>query len=165
MSAGFADSYLGQLRKLIGPRPVLMPGTRIIVENAAGEVLLIRRGDFRLWGWPAGSAELGQTIEETARQELLEETGLSAHGLTPIGFASDPVLDRIDYPHGDVLYAFSMIFHVTEWSGTPRPDHEESLDVRFFAPDALPEDGLPQVARTMEMLDRYRASGGAFQMG
>ena len=141
-----------------------MPGARVIVENPAGEVLLIRRGDFKLWGWPAGSAEMGQTIEDTARAELEEETGLTARRLVPVGFASDPVEDRVEYPHGDVLYAFSMIFHVTEWQGDLRADGHESLDVRFFPQDALPEDRTRPVLRTLEALQRYKASGGVFQL-
>src|SRR3546814_5809409 len=86
-------------------------------------------------GWPAGSAEIGQSIEDTARQELVEETGLTAHRLVPIGFSSHPVDDRIEYPHGDVLHAFAMIFHFAEWSGAPRADGRESLEVRWFPPD------------------------------
>lgn len=164
MSGSFADSYLGRLRKIISPRPVLMPGARIIVENSAGEVLLIKRGDFKLWGWPAGSAEMGQSIEETARAELVEETGLIARNLVPVGFASDPVHDRIEYPHGDVLYAFAMIFHVTEWEGDPRADGHESLDVRFFPQDGLPEDRTRPVLRTLQALQRYKACGGVFQL-
>lgn len=164
MSGSFADSYLGQLRQIIGQRPVIMPGARIIVENAAGHILLIKRGDFKLWGWPAGSAEIGQSIEDTGRAELLEETGLTAHRLTPVGFASHPVHDRIEYPHGDVLHAFAMIFHVTEWSGELRADGHESLDVAFFAQDALPNDRTRPVSRTLEALQRYKSSGGAFQL-
>lgn len=164
MSGSFADSYLGKLRQIIGERPVLMPGARIIAENAAGEILLIKRGDFNLWGWPAGSAEMGQSISDTARAELYEETGLTAHQVTPVGFASDPVHDRIEYPHGDVLFAFAMIFHVTEWSGELRADGHESLDVRFFPQDRLPEDRTPPVSRTLAALQRYKASGGQFQM-
>jgi len=164
VSGSFADSYLGQLRKIIGPRPVLMPGARVVVENSVGEILLIKRGDFRLWGWPAGSAEMGQSIEDTARAELFEETGLTAHRLVPVAFASDPVHDRIEYPHGDVLYAFAMVFHVTEWSGDLRADGHESLDVRFFAPDALPEDRTKPVSRTLAALQRYKAGGGVFQL-
>src|SRR3546814_3194655 len=99
MSGSFADSYLGRLRAIIGPRPVLMPGARVIAEDGQGRVLLIRRGDTKQWGWPAGSAEIGQSIEDTARQELVEETGLTAHRLVPIGFSSHPVDERIEYPH------------------------------------------------------------------
>lgn len=164
MSGSFADSYLGRLRAIIGPRPVLMPGARVIVENPAGEILLIRRGDFQLWSWPAGSAEMGQTIEDTARTELREETGLVAGPLTPIGFASHPEHDRVAYPHGDVLYAYAMIFHATAWEGELRADGHESLDVRFFVQDALPEDRTGTVDRTLGVLHRFRASGGVFQL-
>ena len=46
-----------------------------------GRVLLGRRGKesrpgFGMWAGPAGYGELGEAIEETARRELLEETGL-----------------------------------------------------------------------------------------
>ena len=164
MSGSFADSYLGRLRAVIGPRPVLMPGARVIVEDGDGRVLLIRRGDMKLWGWPAGSAELGQSIEQTARQELLEEAGLTAHRLVPVGFSSHPADDRILYPNGDVLHAFAMIFHCTEWAGTPRPDGSESLDVRWFAQDALPDDRTLAVGRSLGALQRYKAAGGVFQL-
>lgn len=48
-----------------------------------GRVLLGRRGikeraGYGIWAGPAGFAELGETIEETAQRELREETGL--HG-------------------------------------------------------------------------------------
>ncbi len=46
-----------------------------------GRVLLGRRGKerrpgFGMWAGPAGYGEIGEAIEETARRELLEETGL-----------------------------------------------------------------------------------------
>lgn len=164
MSGSFADSYLGKLRAVIGSRPVLMPGARVIVEDGAGRILLIMRGDMKLWGWPAGSGEIGQSIEDTARQELLEEAGLTAHRLVPVGFSSHPADDCIQYPNGDVLHAFAMIFHCTEWTGTPRADGHESLDVRWFGQDALPEDRTLAVSRTLGVLQRYKATGGAFQL-
>lgn len=158
-SGAFADSYLGRLRQLIGSRPVLMPGARVIVERADGAVLLIRRGDNRLWGWPSGSAEMGQDIATTARQELLEETGLSAAELVPVGYSSDPEKDRIEYPNGDVLHAFAMIFHVTDWTGEPRPDGTESLDVRWWEPADLPENRTLAVRRSYEALVRFKQTG------
>lgn len=164
MSGSFADSYLGKLRAVIGSRPVLMPGARIIVEDGQGRVLLIRRGDMKLWGWPAGSAEIGQSVDDLARQELLEETGLTALGLVPVGFSSHPQDDRIAYPNGDVLHAFAMIFHCTEWTGEPRPDGHESLDVAWFPQDALPEDRTLAVSRSLGALQRFKASGVAFQL-
>lgn len=159
----FADSYLGQLRAIVGNRPIAMPSVCVIVENGAGEVLLIRRSDMGIWGWPAGSVEIWDSIETTARKELEEEAGILAHALVPIGFSSDPVAERIEYPNGDVLHAFSMIFHVTEWSGIPRPDGLESTDVQFFARDALPPDRLLAVSRELDALERYKETG-VFQL-
>jgi len=46
-----------------------------VVQNEAGQVLLIhRRGS---WDLPKGKAEKGESIEQTAVREVIEETGIS----------------------------------------------------------------------------------------
>lgn len=50
----------------------------------AGEVLLVRRGrapSRGLYAFPGGRIEPGETVEEAARRELIEETGLAAGDL------------------------------------------------------------------------------------
>src|SRR3546814_15622462 len=128
MSGSFADGDLGGLRAIIGPRPGLMPGARVIAEDGQGRVLLIRRGDTTPWGWPAGPAEIGQSIEDTARQELVEETGLTAHRPVPIGFSRHPCYDRIEYPPGGVRHTFPLDFHCPQCSGTLPPSARVGLD-------------------------------------
>ena len=59
----FASSYVGQLRKLVGTRLLLVPGARIVVERPSGEILLQKRTDFDLWGLPGGNAEEGEGLE------------------------------------------------------------------------------------------------------
>jgi diadenosine hexaphosphate hydrolase (ATP-forming) len=59
------------------------PGAGGVVLNAAGEVLLVR---YRAGGWtfPKGHIEAGETLEQTAEREVLEETGVAAWVVAPL---------------------------------------------------------------------------------
>lgn len=43
-----------------------------IVYNDLNEILLQKRGDRNMWGLPGGAMELGESLEETAKREILE---------------------------------------------------------------------------------------------
>ena len=68
--------YILELRKAIGSRPLIMAGAGVILINERNEILLQRRSDNGYWDYPAGSMELGESFEECARREVLEESGL-----------------------------------------------------------------------------------------
>ncbi|MFS0848729.1 NUDIX hydrolase [Novosphingobium panipatense] len=60
---------------------VARPAARIILQDGAGRVLLFRfdppdRAPF--WCTPGGAVDPGESYEEAARRELLEETGITA---------------------------------------------------------------------------------------
>jgi 8-oxo-dGTP diphosphatase len=67
-----------------------------IVFDAQGRLLLIRRknppfqGQYAL---PGGFVDYGETTEQAAARELLEETGLNADQLSLVGVYSDPGRD------------------------------------------------------------------------
>ncbi len=54
-------------------RPVSSGG---IIFDARGRILLLRRTDERIWGFPKGHVEKGETLRETAAREIREECGL-----------------------------------------------------------------------------------------
>jgi len=130
-------SYIGELRKLIGSRPILAPGIRAVICDDAGAVLLQLRGDFRIWGLPAGGLELGESVQDALRREVFEETGLTVVRARPFGVYSNPRY-AVTYPNGDQTQPFTVGFLVDAWTGTLEADGDESLDLRFFPVDALP---------------------------
>lgn len=70
--------------------------TDCVVIDAKGRVLLIRRGHPPFKGklaLPGGFVEIGETVEEACRRELMEETGIKAGRLHLVGVYSDPKRD------------------------------------------------------------------------
>ncbi|MDJ0707481.1 MAG: NUDIX domain-containing protein [Leptolyngbyaceae cyanobacterium MO_188.B28] len=133
-----SDSYILRLRKMVGSQLLLNPGGRAIVQNNAGEILLHKRRDFGFWDLPGGGAEVGESAEQCVIREVYEETGLIVERFEPIGFASNPELEKVIYPNGDVIQGFALILHVTQWSGGLQPS-TESTELAFFKVDNLPE--------------------------
>ena len=130
-------SYIEQLRQVIGHRKIIAPGVRAVIRDAAGRVLLQRRGDFGTWGLPAGGLERDETVAAALAREVLEETNLRVLRAVPFGIYSNPDYS-ITYPNGDQTQPFTVAFLVEEWAGELAADGDESLELAFFALDALP---------------------------
>lgn len=124
------------------------------VDLSRLEVALIGRLDRRnrmLWSMPKGHIEQGETIAQTARREVLEETGLDGTVLAPLG--------TIDY----WFVAEGRRIHKTVHHHLIRFDHGELCDedpeiteVAWVPFDTLPkrlaypdERKLVEIARTM----------------
>ncbi len=157
----FKDSYLGKLRELVGKQLLQVPGTRAVIENAVGGILLQLRSEVRVWGLPAGSPELGDDIRTTIMREIFEETGLKVTDVTPFGFASDPSFEVFEYPNGDKIHNYSLCFHVTSWEGSLIEANDESLKLEFFHPASLPPL-IRNHQRTVHSFLDYKRTG-AFQ--
>jgi 8-oxo-dGTP diphosphatase len=70
--------------------------TDCVVFDAKGRVLLIRRGHPPFKGMhalPGGFVEIGETVEDACRRELMEETGVKAGRLELVGVYSNPRRD------------------------------------------------------------------------
>lgn len=56
-----------------------IPTVGALIEKE-GRVLLVRTTKWRgLWGVPGGKVQLGESLEEALRREVLEEVGLALH--------------------------------------------------------------------------------------
>ena len=142
------SEYILDLRKIVGHRPLLQVGASVIVENEKGEVLLQKRTDNHCWGYAGGSVELDEVVEEAARRELLEETGLVAGKMTLFGVFSGKETHYI-YPNGDEVSNVDIVFLCKEYSGSLICQESEVEELRFFAAADLPENLSPPIRKPL----------------
>ena len=135
-------SYIMDLRKIVGHRPLLQVGASVIVEDDRGRVLLQLRRDNHCWGYAGGSVDLDEAVEDAAKRELYEETGLQAKRLTLFGVYSGKEMHYV-YPNGDEVSNVDIVFLCNDYTGTLRPQADEVEELFFFAPEELPENLSP----------------------
>ena len=133
------SSYIMDLRKIVGHRPLLQCAASIIIVNEKGELLLGRRTDNHLWGYSGGSIELTETVEESAKRELFEEMGLIAEELEFFMVNSGPEAHYV-YPNGDEVYNVELIYLCRKYHGELKRQEEEVEELRFFAPEEITLD-------------------------
>ncbi|WP_079509280.1 NUDIX hydrolase [Mesobacillus jeotgali] len=130
--------YIAELRKLVGHRPLILPGAVVMVFNEKDELLLQLRSDGG-WGLPGGLMELGESLEETARREVQEETGLIVGSLQLEGVFSGSEY-YLKVANGDELYSVTTVYSTREYEGILKIDDCESIDLKFFRLDNLPKE-------------------------
>jgi len=80
----------------MGPPKTPLLTTDCVVFDDKSRVLLIRRKNEPFKGayaLPGGFVDIGETVEEACRREVLEETGLAVDELRLVGVYSDPRRD------------------------------------------------------------------------
>lgn len=142
------SEYIMGLRKLVGHRPLLQVGASVIVENEKGEVLLQKRADNHCWGYAGGSVELDEVVEDAARRELFEETGLIAREMELFGVFSGKDTHYI-YPNGDEVSNVDIVYLCRSYEGTLKCQESEVDELRFFPADALPEELSPPIRKPL----------------
>ena len=81
------------------------PTVDIIIENKEGIVLIERANPPFGWAIPGGFVDYGESLEDAARREALEETGLSIELLGLFHTYSDPSRDARQHNISTVFIA------------------------------------------------------------
>ena len=119
-------------------------GAGVWVRNDDGEVLLVREEGAEGWSEPSGKHEPGETLAETARRELREETGVSCR-LTGVELAQ---VVRMETPDAPPLYRLIVVLSGAYESGTVAPAPGEIADAQWWDrhPESLRYDALEDLA-------------------
>ena len=150
-------NYFENLRKYVGHNPILTAGTILVVFNEKNEILMQLRSDYKQWGFPGGGLELGETLENTAKRELEDETGLILDSLKLIDLVSGEETYR-EYPNGDKLYDITAIYEITAYHGNLKINDDESLDFKWFSLDNEPTN-MPDFMRNYwKRIEKYYKS-------
>ena len=123
--------YYKWLRQYVGHAKIILPGAAGMVRDAHGRVLLQRRRDNGLWGFPGGLIELGESATDAIRREFREEVGLQIEPRRLVGVYTSPDFER-SYPNGDQSQLFASFFECEVIGGELQMQEEEVLELGWF---------------------------------
>ena len=133
----------------------------MILEDKNGRVLLQKRADNHMWGYAGGSVELDEKVEDAAKRELFEETGLIANSLELFGVFSGEE-QHYTYPNGDEVSTIDIVYICRKYSGKMKMQPEEVTELKFFDIDCIPEDICPPVREPIKKYIEYRHRDAIF---
>lgn len=117
----------------------------VVIRNDC--VLLIRRGQEPLkgeWSIPGGMLELGESLKEGVKREVLEETGLNVHPLEAL-----TVFDRVQKVGERVRYHYVIVDYVCRPTSGRLKSGSDVLDARWVKREELPGYRITPKAATV----------------
>ena len=128
--------FIRTLRESAGHQLLWLPGVTALVFDDEGRVLLNQRSDNGRWSVIGGIPDPGEQPAACAVREVYEETGVRCVAerivLVQAGHA-------VTYDNGDTCQYMDVTIRCRAVGGEARVNDDESLDVGWFAVDALPE--------------------------
>lgn len=129
--------FILTLRERIGTDLLWLSGVTGVVVGNDDRVLLTRRSDTGRWALISGILEPGEQPAVALRREIGEETGVDAEVQALVSVRAQRPMR---YPNGDHAQYLDLLFLCRHLGGVPRVGDDESLEVGWFSPTALPDD-------------------------
>ena len=133
-------------------RPMTL-GARVVVENAAGQVLLVRHTYTKGLNFPGGGIARGETAYESMIRELEEEGGIRVTG--------DAVLIGVFSNHRNMRNDHVLLYRISaeRWEMVRDPIGAEISELVWCDPNDPPSDTTPGTRRRLsEMIAKLPAA-------
>ncbi|MCH0540833.1 NUDIX domain-containing protein [Streptomyces sp. MUM 203J] len=137
--------FIKAVRAKAGNRLLFLPGVTAVVYDDRERVLLVRRSDNGRWTLVGGIPDPGEQPAAAVVREVLEETAVRCEALRVVLVETEP--EPVVYPNGDRCQYMNITFRCRATGGEARVNDDESSEVGWFPPDALPP---------LSGLDRHR---------
>lgn len=138
------NRFIGWIMHLwfLWSRPMTL-GVRLIVENEAGEVLLVRHTYVPGWYLPGGGVEHTETQYEAAEKELLEEASIQNTGkLELIAVYKNQLASKRDHV---------TLFKCHEWVAADAFEPNKEIEaIGFFPVNELPSETTAATQRRID---------------
>lgn len=126
-----------------------LPTVDIIIEIGDGIVLIERKNEPFGWALPGGFVDYGESLEEAAIREAMEETSLAVSELMLLGCYSDPGRDKR-------FHTISTVF-IARGYGVPRAA-DDAVNLQVFGLTTLPHKLCFDHAKIIADYEAFRKS-------
>jgi ADP-ribose pyrophosphatase len=127
-------------------QPVVAVGAIVFRKN---RVLLVRRGQppsQGMWAIPGGRVKIGETLQEAAEREILEETGITIQAREPVYTFDYIERDGSELPR----FHYVIIDLIAEYIRGKTRAGDDAVEVSWVSADEL--DHLRVSSKTLSLL-------------
>ncbi|MGP4108849.1 NUDIX domain-containing protein [Virgibacillus sp. L01] len=125
----------------------LMGSASIIIDSERKVLLVKHTYGKKNWELPGGKAEIQESVQETAKREVLEETGLCVEVGDLTGVYYDPMYD---------MHHFAFISQNIN-DEMPKPNSPEISECRYYSFEELPKPISDfTIMRIEDAINRYK---------